>query len=134
MRSFGPYPDHPILDAVGFSPAQIKQILDLSVWSQETEDKFRGVDGREITSQRGLFDPSENERPKMSEEEREEVRKEAGEVGRKTVKRIEVEKEEEVNLAEKYVCGNARSNYDLRPRPRPKEELCGYPGVWCCVS
>lgn len=54
-----------IIDAAGFSPAQIKEMLELSPFDQAIEDKFRGVDGRGV-SKEDMFNPAKEivpERP-----------------------------------------------------------------------
>ncbi|KAH6673603.1 hypothetical protein B0J14DRAFT_591134 [Halenospora varia] len=117
MRSFGPHPDFLVLDAVAFSPNQIKQILDFSPWSQEAEDRFRGIDGRNITDHRALFEPTESNRPKKrTDEELEKLNKEIEEINRKTAERIAQEEADGVDVAEKYACGKIRSDHDLRPK------------------
>lgn len=110
MRIFGPYPDFHLIDAVGFGPSQIKQILDLSKWSQENEDKFRGVDARKVTDHKALFEPAECYRlkpGKLTEEEKA-IRNETDERNRKMREKIEMERLQGVDVAEKYACGKRR--------------------------
>lgn len=57
-----------IIDAARLSTAQIKQYLDRSPFNQAREDKFRGVDGRGV-SDKDLFNPPEDIRPKRPTEE-----------------------------------------------------------------
>lgn len=40
--------DYEIYDAKPMSPEMIKAYLDTRPWRQETEDRFRGVDGRKV--------------------------------------------------------------------------------------
>jgi hypothetical protein len=47
---------------VGLSPAQIKEWLDRRVFDQDTEDKFRGVDGRRV-SREDMFNLPEGIKP-----------------------------------------------------------------------
>lgn len=37
-----------VVDAIALSPQQIKKMLDRMPWDQETEEKFRGIDGRAV--------------------------------------------------------------------------------------
>ena len=57
MRSFTGPSTRDVLDAVPLSPAQIKQYLDMRPWTQEAEDRFRGVDGRKVVDHQALFHP-----------------------------------------------------------------------------
>ncbi|KAG4432858.1 hypothetical protein IFR05_011658 [Cadophora sp. M221] len=62
------------IDTVGLSPVQIKGFLDhLPVpWSQETEDMYRGVDGRDVVGEEARFHPPDGLRPpKYTEEDKE---------------------------------------------------------------
>ena len=118
MRTFGPYADFPIIDAVGFSPSQIKQLLDLSEWSQKTKDKFRGVDGREVTDHKALFEPRESDRlkpGKLTQEEERRLLDETDRRNREIREKMERERLEGVDVAEKYDCGKVQSDRDLRP-------------------
>lgn len=45
-----------VIDAVGLSPEQIKEWLDRRPFDQAVEDKFRGVDGCNV-SRKNMFDP-----------------------------------------------------------------------------
>jgi len=114
-RTFGPSPEFTVIDAVGLSPSQIKQMLDLFEFSQESEDKFRGVDGRKVTDHKALFEPAEDDRPRfvMTQEEREERAKEIDEINRKTVERIERERAEGVDVEKKYA---KLSDHNLGPK------------------
>jgi len=47
FRSFDSNRD--VVDAIALSPQQIKKILDQMPWDKETEEKFRGVDGRVVS-------------------------------------------------------------------------------------
>lgn len=54
-----------VIDAVGLSPAQIKEWLERRPFDQAKEDKFRGVDGRGV-SKEDMFNPPQEivpERP-----------------------------------------------------------------------
>lgn len=117
LRSFdGPYKHH-VIDAIGLSPSQIKELLDAQPWSQETEDKFRGVDGRKVTDIRALFEPPLDSRPQEhTKESLAKAMEEAEEKNRKLREQMERDEQEGVNIAEKYACGRAVSNYDLSPK------------------
>ncbi|KAH8904306.1 hypothetical protein BR93DRAFT_970849 [Coniochaeta sp. PMI_546] len=56
--------DYNILDAKGLSPRQLKQFLDNGPYNPEAEKQWRGVDGRKITSEEGLFRPDPSILPK----------------------------------------------------------------------
>lgn len=114
LRSFdGPY-KHNVIDAIGLSPRQIKELLDIREWSQEIEDKFRGVDGRKVMD---LFECPEDSRPKEhTEESLKAAHAESEEKNRKLREQIAKEESEGVNVGEKYACTRAVSNYDLSPR------------------
>ena len=117
LRSFDGSYDRNVLDAVCFSPSQIKQLLDKMPWSQEKEDEFRGVDGRKVVDHQALFHPPDNYRPpKWTEEEKLIAKQEAEELNRKILERIAQEERDGVNVAEKYACGRVVSNYDLTPK------------------
>jgi hypothetical protein len=40
--------DRNVVDAIGLSPRQIKELLDRTEWSQDIEDRFRDIDGRNV--------------------------------------------------------------------------------------
>ncbi|KAH9206189.1 hypothetical protein DL95DRAFT_469829 [Leptodontidium sp. 2 PMI_412] len=67
MRSFGPPPKRIVVDAIGLSPAQIEQTMDMQPWHQETEDKFRGVDGRKVVDHEVLFNPPDEQATEVVE-------------------------------------------------------------------
>ena len=93
-----------VIDAVRLSTTQIKEYLDRSPFDQATEDKFRGVDGRGV-SDKDLFDPPEEIRPKRpTEEQRQEMQRIMDEQTRNEVKKDS-----------NAVCGLTRSNYNLDP-------------------
>lgn len=117
LRSFdGPY-KHNVIDAIGLSPTQIKELLDSREWSQEIEDKFRGVDGRRVTDRKALFECPEDSKPKEHTEESLKIAQaEAAEKNRKLFEQIERDRKDGVDIAMKYACGRAVSNYDLSPR------------------
>ncbi len=118
MRSFGPSPERIVIDAVGFNPAQIKRTLDqLQPWSHETEDKFRGVDGRIIVDHEALYEtPDEYRPPRYTAEELEAVKAQIEEINRTMMEQYEKEKQEGVDLDAKYACGRAQADFDLSPR------------------
>jgi len=119
MRSFDGSYDRNVIDAAGFSPAQIKQFLDMRPWSRETEDKFRGVDGRKVADHEALFNPPDKDRPpKLTEEEKAKGQLEVDEHNRKLMERIAQEEKDGVNITEKYACGRVVSDYDLSPKPK----------------
>jgi hypothetical protein len=117
MRSFGGPPERVVFDAVGLSPAQIKQRLDMRPWSQEIEDKFRGVDGRKVVDHSALFNPPDYLRPpRYTKEEFEAKKLEAAESNRKMREKIEKEREEGVDVGAKYACTRVQADYDLTPK------------------
>jgi len=119
IRSFDGSYERNVIDAAGFSPAQIKQFLDKQPWSQATEDKFRGVDGRKVVDHEALFNPPDSDRPpKLTEEGKATAQLEVDELNRKLMERIAQEEKDGVNIAEKYACGRVVSNYDLSPKPK----------------
>ncbi|PVH76988.1 hypothetical protein DL98DRAFT_517571 [Cadophora sp. DSE1049] len=121
MRSFDGTYDCNVIDAFAFSPAQIKSFLDRFPvpWSQETEDKFRGVDGRNVVGEEALFHPADDLRPpKYTAEDKVRVRKEVDEQNRELRERIEREEMEGVDVAAKYACGRVTSDYDLSPKEK----------------
>ncbi|KAE9364952.1 hypothetical protein N431DRAFT_549339 [Stipitochalara longipes BDJ] len=117
MRSFGGPPERVVLDAVGFSPAQIKEMLDIYPWSQETEDIYRGIDGRKVVDHEALYNPPDSFRPpKYTAEEFEIAKKECDEHNRKLKEKIEKEKAEGVDVEAKYACNRKQADYDLSPK------------------
>ncbi len=108
LRSFdGPY-KHNVIEAIGLSPIQIKELLDIQPWSKEIEDRFRGVDGRKVKDIQALFEPPlDSKLTKHTEESLAELKAEGtdgeGWAGG-------------VNITEKYACSRAVSNYDLSSR------------------
>ena len=48
-----------VIDAVGLSPAQIKEWLDRRPFDPAVEDVFRGVDGRDVSSEVMFHPPSD---------------------------------------------------------------------------
>jgi len=117
MRSFSGPSTRDVLDAVALSPAQIKQYLDRTSWSQETEDRFRGVDGRKVTSHEALFNPADELKPaKMTEEEVQERRKMVAEYNKKLLEKLEQEKKDDVVGDRGAACGRSVSDYDLSPK------------------
>ncbi|KAN0089046.1 hypothetical protein V8E51_019306 [Hyaloscypha variabilis] len=117
MRSYGGSPERIVLDAVGFSPANIKSMLDRQPWSQECEDTFRGVDGRKVVDHEALYNPPDSYRPpKYTAEEFEIAKKECEEYNRKLFERIEKERAEGVDVDAKYACNRKQADYDLSPK------------------
>jgi len=117
LRSFdGPF-ERNVIDAVGLSPKQIKQMLDMYPWSQEKEDSFRGVDGRKVVDYDALFHPPEKYRVKTyTEESLKKAQARNKEMNDKIREQIAKEEREGVNVAEKYACTRKVSDYDLSPR------------------
>ncbi len=117
MRSFGGPPERVVLDAVGFSPTQIKQMLDTQPWPQEVEDLYRGVDGRKVFDHEALYNPPDSFRPpKWTAEEFAEKRKEVARYNKELMEKIEKEREEGVDVDAKYACKRKRADYDLSVR------------------
>ena len=117
LRGFdGPF-DRNVIDAVGLSPTQIKQMLDMSPWSQEKEDRFRGVDGRKVVDYNALFHPPEQYRVQpFTEESLKRAVAYNKERNKRMKEQIEREEKEGVDIAAKYACTRTVSNYDLSPR------------------
>jgi hypothetical protein len=57
-----------VIDAVGLSPAQIKEWLERRPFDQAKEDQFRGVDGRGV-SKEDLFNPPQEIIPERPSQE-----------------------------------------------------------------
>ncbi|KAH7369554.1 hypothetical protein BKA65DRAFT_589076 [Rhexocercosporidium sp. MPI-PUGE-AT-0058] len=115
MRSFDGTYDRNVIGAVALSPAQIKSYLDSFPvpWSQETEDLYRGVDGRDIAGEEALFHPSDDLRPPKYTEDRVRVQKDVEEKNREIREMIEKEEREGVDIVAKYACGRVISDSDL---------------------
>ncbi|KAJ9162365.1 hypothetical protein NKR19_g1304 [Coniochaeta hoffmannii] len=76
--------EYNILDAQGLSPRQIKSFLDAGPYDAEAEKQFRGVDGRKVTGEEGLFRPDPSILPKKpTPEEKAARRKKVEEHNRK---------------------------------------------------
>jgi hypothetical protein len=117
MRSFGGSPQRVVLDAAGFSPAQIKEMLDRHPWSRKIKDLYRGVDGRKVVDYEALYNPPDSYRPpKWTVEEFAEKKKETARLTREMMERIEKEREEGVDVDAKYACKRKRADYDLSPK------------------
>lgn len=72
---------------------------------QETDDKFRGVDGRKVVDHQALFHPPDDLRPpKLTEEETRKAQLEVEEYNRKIMEKIAQEEREGFNVVEKYAC------------------------------
>ena len=48
-----------VIDAVGLSPTQINEWLERRPFDQATEDKFRGIDGRDVSKENMFHPPQE---------------------------------------------------------------------------
>lgn len=93
-----------VIDAVRLSTAQIKEVVDRWPFDQATEDKFHGVDGRDV-SDKDISDPPEEIRPKRpTEEQLQEVERINDEQKRKGVKKDS-----------NTVWGLRKSKYNLDP-------------------
>lgn len=110
LRSFdGPY-ERNVIDAVGLSPYQIKQLLDTRPWSQEQEDKFRGVNGRKIGDYNALFHPLDVFRlQKHTKERLIKLKAEIKEKNEKLMEEIKRQEQEGVS----FPCDRVVSDYDL---------------------
>jgi hypothetical protein len=94
MRSFGGPPERVVLDTVGFSPAQIKAMLDAQPWPREIGDMYRVVDGRKVVDYEALYNPPDSYRPPMwTAEELAEKKKEMARCNKELMERIEKERE-----------------------------------------
>ncbi|KAB5583154.1 hypothetical protein GE09DRAFT_1211761 [Coniochaeta sp. 2T2.1] len=78
--------EYNILDAKGLSPRQIKQFLDDGPYSAEAEKQWRGVDGRKVTTEEGLFRPDPSILPKKPSPEEKAARRRAVEEQHRKVK------------------------------------------------
>lgn len=117
LRSFsGPY-KHDVIDAIGLSPSQIKELLDLRPWSQEIEDKFRGVDGRQVTDYQALSNPPlDSCKPDDTNESIARSVEWAHKKNQELRELMEKDRREGVDIEEKYSCSRAVGNHDLSPR------------------
>jgi hypothetical protein len=118
LRSFdGPY-KYKVIDAVGLSPLQLKQLLDTEVWSQERENLFRGVDGRKVTDYQKLFvDIPDDAKPQEhTEESLKQAMEEAQEKNKVLWEQMEKDRRDGINVEEKYACGRAISDFNLSPK------------------
>ncbi|KUJ15331.1 uncharacterized protein LY89DRAFT_109012 [Mollisia scopiformis] len=107
LRSFDE--NHMVLDAVGLSPEQIKEMLDQHPWDQEIEDKYRGVDGTNVVDMKQLYEPDEDSRPKeLTEEEMRQAEEEIRVHNEKLMQQMEQDEKDGVDVAEKY---RSKSNY-----------------------
>jgi hypothetical protein len=97
-----------VYDGLPMSPDLIKAYLDRKPWNQETEDRFRGVDGRRVPQEQWLK-PLPGILPSLgSENERE---------GRKKEEKLRLEERtSRGEMCEGAVCGSVQSDFDLRPR------------------
>jgi hypothetical protein len=95
-----------VIDAARLSPLQIKQFLDRFPFDQATEDRFRGVDGRNVPDEQ-LLNPPEEIRPERPSDE----------FVREHRRMVEERKRKELETGSKEVrqCGIRRSNHNLDP-------------------
>lgn len=96
-----------VYDGLPMSPDLIKAYLDRKPWNQETEDRFRGVDGRSVPQEQWL-QPLPGILPSLGSKNEREERK----------KKEKIRSEERTargEMCEAAVCGSVQSNYDLRP-------------------
>jgi hypothetical protein len=107
--------DRNVIDAVGLRPGLIKTFLDCFPipFSQEIEDKFRGVDGTLVPREQ-WFNPDKSLLPPpLPEEEREKIRKRMAEYGQEDLKRM--------NDPNRQTCPLVlRNNYNLDPKEEDK--------------
>jgi DNA-binding transcriptional MerR regulator len=116
MRTFGAHPEYAVFGAVGLSPAQIKQRLDMCPGSQEIEDRFHRVDGRKVVDHDALFNPPDYLRPmRYTEEEYKAKRREVREHNRELQEKIRQESAEGVDAELEHACISVRADYDLTP-------------------
>ncbi|GIJ84829.1 hypothetical protein Asppvi_003680 [Aspergillus pseudoviridinutans] len=101
--------DRDVIDAVGLRPGLIKALLDRMPFSQDAEDKFRGVDGTLVPREQ-WFNPDKGLLPPpLPEEKREQVRKRMAEGGEDFLKRFNDPNRPRCPLV-------LRSNYNLDPK------------------
>ncbi|KAJ4362885.1 hypothetical protein N0V83_010002 [Neocucurbitaria cava] len=108
-------PDQPtgvaVYDGLPMSSDLIKAYLDRKPWTKTTEDRFRGVDGRNVPQEQWL-QPGPGVLPSMgSKHEREEEKRQLQEE-----RRILEEKISRGEMSYGPACGSVQSDYDLRPR------------------
>lgn len=115
MRSFsGPFTRN-VIDVMPLSTSQIKDYLDRRPFSQEEEDRFRGVDGPKVVDHEALYNPPMEWRPPLYKSQ------EAFEVARQEVRRknevLRAERERAEKNGEAVLsCMMKISDYDLCPR------------------
>ncbi|KAI4952516.1 hypothetical protein J4E91_002988 [Alternaria rosae] len=105
--------DYEIYDAKPMSPEMIKAWLDTRPWKQETEDKYRGADGRTVPQEQWWNPPPGTLFPMRSKNERDEemrVYREERKAKEEKIARGEIEAEVPV------ACNSIKSDYDLSPR------------------
>lgn len=100
-----------VYDAVPLPPDMLKQFLDRKPWSQEVEDRYRGVDGTTVPQEQWM-NPPPGVLPEMGtrKERREKIRFENERIGEERLR------EERGETAETKVCGMVISDYNLSPR------------------
>nr|OQO16227.1 hypothetical protein B0A51_16830 [Rachicladosporium sp. CCFEE 5018] len=98
-----------ILNAVGLSTPQIKALLDSMPFHQDTEDKFRGVDGTKTPVEK-WWNPDEGVLPEpLGEKERMEAEREVREHEEKV-------KRGEVTEGGECCAPRPRADYNLGPK------------------
>ena len=111
MRSSGGPPERVVLDAVGFSPAQIKAMLDTQPWPREIEDLYRVVDGRKVVDHEALYNSPDSYRTRMwTAEEFAEQKKEMVRRNKELMERMQREREEGVDVDAKYACSRKQAD------------------------
>ncbi|EAT78043.1 hypothetical protein HBH56_203050 [Parastagonospora nodorum] len=105
--------DYEIYDAKPMSPSMIKAYLDTRRWSQATEDRFRGADGRTIPQEQWLRPPPGIIPPRGSKNERDENMRKYREEKEQLEQKIT---RGEISPNEPVACNSIKSDYDLRPR------------------
>ncbi|CZR58136.1 uncharacterized protein PAC_08027 [Phialocephala subalpina] len=105
-----------VIDAIGLSPALIKELLDRQEWSREIEDKFRGVDGTKVVDRKQLYEPDEESKPpNHTEEEKKKIAEQIKVHNEKLMKRMKQDEKDGVDMS-KYSCTRVRSDYQLGPK------------------
>ncbi|KAI4962312.1 hypothetical protein J4E86_001344 [Alternaria arbusti] len=105
--------DYEIYDAAPMTPEMIKAWLDTKPWKQETEDKYRGADGRTVPQEQWWNPPPGIIFPMKSKNTRDEemrVYREERKAKEEKIARGEIEAEVPV------ACNSIKSDYDLSPR------------------
>lgn len=91
-------------------------MLDRHEWSQEIDDKYRGVDGTKVVDEKQLYEPNEESKPlNLTEEERKKLKEEMRAHNEKLMKQMKQDEEDGVDMS-KYSCTRVMSDYQSGPK------------------